>query len=69
MRCYFIKNGHIVGVEELPGLLDHEAVARAHVLFAERKTPADAFEVWERTRVVVRHPEPATPIEGEEPFS
>jgi hypothetical protein len=29
MRCFFMRSGHIAGVEELPGLSDEEAVAKA----------------------------------------
>ena len=56
MRCYFLTGGHIVSVEELAGLSDKEAVARAQVLFLECEIPAGAFEVWDQTRVIIRHP-------------
>jgi hypothetical protein len=52
MRCYFMRAGHIVGVELLDGLSDAEACERAHVLFSERKDRVEGFEVWERDRVV-----------------
>jgi hypothetical protein len=54
-----MKAGHIVGVEELPGLSDQEAVEKAHRLSAQRKDPLDGFEVWERARVVLQYPAPA----------
>ena len=60
MRCYFLSGGHIVSVEELTGLSDEAAVAKAHELYAERKALYEGFEVWERTRVVFRHPDPVT---------
>jgi hypothetical protein len=59
MRCYFMRDGHIEAVEELPGLADEEAIAKAHALFSGRKHVFEGFELWDRTRVLVRHPEPA----------
>jgi hypothetical protein len=59
MRCYFMRGGHIEAVEELTGLSDEEAIAKAHALFSERKHTFEGFEVWNRTRVLLRHPEPA----------
>jgi hypothetical protein len=59
MRCYFMRDGHIEAVEELPGLADDEAIAKAHALFAERRHSFEGFELWERSRVLVRHPEQA----------
>jgi hypothetical protein len=44
MRCYFMRGGHIVSVEELSGLSDDEATAKAHALFAERKELFQGFE-------------------------
>jgi hypothetical protein len=66
MRCYFLKAGHIVAVEELTGLLDEAAVAKAHELYAKRKTAYEGFEVWERARFVFRHPDRAIPQGGPE---
>jgi hypothetical protein len=60
MRCYFMRDGHIEAVEELPGLADEEAIAKAHALFSERKHVFEGFELWERSRVIIRHPEPAS---------
>jgi hypothetical protein len=59
MRCYFMRGGHIASVEELPGLSDEEAMAKADALFSERKHLFDGFELWDRARVIVRRPEPA----------
>jgi hypothetical protein len=59
MRCYFMRGGHIVSVEELSGLSDDEATAKAHALFAERKELFQGFELWDRTRFLVQHPTPA----------
>ncbi len=75
MRCYFLRGGHIVAVKELTGLSDKEAIVKAQVLFSESELPVGAFEVWDQTRVLIRHPpiaqEPAraggpAPMEGVE---
>jgi hypothetical protein len=51
--CYFLRDGHIAGVEMLPlGLSDEDAITRAHTLSSKRKGPFDGFEVWERARLV-----------------
>jgi len=53
MPCYFLRDGHVAGVEVLPlGLSDEGAIARAHVLLSKRKGPLDGFEVWDRARFV-----------------
>jgi hypothetical protein len=59
MRCYFMRGGRIEAVEELTGLSDDEAIAKAHALFSERKREFEGFELWNRTRVIIRHPEQA----------
>lgn len=60
MRCYFMRKGHIAGVEILPeGLSDAEAVERAKQVFAERQEQNvryDGFEVWDRARHIYRWP-------------
>jgi hypothetical protein len=61
MRCYFIRNGRIAAVEELPGLEDEEAVVQANSLYLDRKRLYDGFEVWDRTRFLIRYPE----VEGD----
>ena len=63
MRCYFMRGGHIAAVEELPGLADEEAVAKAHALFLERNHLFEGFEVWDRTRVLFRHRETEDPMD------
>ena len=52
MRCYFMRNGHIAGVEALYVKSDEEALEKAKALFEERKALFDGFEVWDRTRKV-----------------
>ena len=48
MQCYFLREGHLVGVEMLPpGLSDEDAIARARTLSSKRKGPFDGFEVWD----------------------
>jgi len=58
MRCFFMRSGHIAGVEELPGLSDEEAVAKSRELFYERKPrfAFDGFEVWQLDRMVIQYP-------------
>jgi hypothetical protein len=58
MRCFFMRAGHIAGVEELPGRSDEEAIAESRVLFEVRrvKFAYDGFEVWEKKRVLAQHP-------------
>jgi hypothetical protein len=58
MRCYFMRDGHIQEIELLTGLSDQEAIAKAHTLFSERGRRFDGFEVWDRARVIIRHPDP-----------
>ena len=51
--CYFLRDGHIAGVEMMSfGLSDEGAIARAHVLLSKRRGPLDGFEVWDRARFV-----------------
>jgi hypothetical protein len=50
-----------VAAEELTGLSDEEAVAKAHVLFSERKNLFDGFEVWDLARMLMGHPHPTPP--------
>jgi len=57
MRCYFLRDGRIAGVEVLPtDLSDEAAIARAHALARKRKGPLDNLEVWDYARFVFRHP-------------
>ena len=51
MLCYFLRDGHISGVETLPlGLSDEDAIiAWAHRLSSKR---FDGFEVWDHARFV-----------------
>jgi hypothetical protein len=59
MQCYFMRDGHIEAVEELPGVSEEEAITKAHALFSERKQHFEGFELWDRARVLIRHPAPA----------
>lgn len=56
-----MRGGHIEAVEELGRLSDGEAIAKAHALFSERKLLFEGFEVWNRTDMLIRYPEPVTP--------
>jgi hypothetical protein len=60
MRCYFIRDGHVVGIAMLPlGISDQDSIARAHQLSAKRKGRIDGFEVWDGARLVIRHSAPS----------
>jgi hypothetical protein len=58
MRCFFMRSGHIAGVEELPGLSDEEAVEKGRQLFDARKVEFsyDGFEVWKLAQVLIQYP-------------
>ena len=58
MPCYFLRDGHIAGVEIMPfGLSDDGAIARARILSSKRKGPLEGLEVWDHGRMVFRHPD------------
>jgi hypothetical protein len=58
MRCYFMKDGHIAGVEFLTAANDEALVAQAKKFFEKkRKDGAEGFEVWDGPRFVYRYPE------------
>jgi hypothetical protein len=42
-----MRAGHVAGVEMLAGLSDQDAIANAHLLFSERESRFDGFEVWD----------------------
>ena len=47
MGCYFLRDGHIVGVSMLPpGIPDEASIALAHKLAAKRSGRIDGFEIW-----------------------
>ena len=50
MRCYFMRDGHIAGVELLDVNSDEEAIEKSKALFEERKSKFEGFEVWDRAR-------------------
>jgi hypothetical protein len=53
MLCYFLRDGHVAGVEMLPlGLSDEDAITRANTLSSKRAGPFDGFEVWDHARFV-----------------
>ena len=59
MLCYFLRDGHIAGVEMPPlGLSDQDAITRAHTLSSKRKGHFDGFEVWHGGRVAFSYPDP-----------
>jgi hypothetical protein len=66
MRCYFMRDGHIAGVEEMPGLSDEEAIEKGRQMFEARKArfAYDGFEVWKLAQVLTQYP---APTEAQEP--
>ena len=58
MRCFFIKGGHVAGVEELPGLTAAQAIEMARKLYEARKEEFEGFEVWDGDRALYLFPEP-----------
>jgi hypothetical protein len=66
MRCYLMRSGHIEKVEELPGLSDRQAIEKAHAIFEASKHRFDGFELWDRARVIIRHPW-NTPVDEQGP--
>jgi hypothetical protein len=60
VRCYFMHDGIIEGVEELGDVKDADAVRLARELLAEPLIwqgglPPDVFEIWDGGRLVHRH--------------
>ena len=59
MRCYFMQDGHIAGVEILDRAEgDEGCIKRGHALFENRRKTqsADGFEIWDQARFVFRFP-------------
>ncbi len=58
MRVYFMKAGHIAGVEFLHQSTDEGRISEAEKLFAAKgKTAgAEGFEVWDGPRFVYCYP-------------
>ena len=57
MRCYYVRGGHIVDVDEVSGPSDEEAIGKAQALFSEREDLFEGFELWDGARVLIGHPE------------
>ena len=63
MRCYFMRDGHIVDVEPIEGARDDAdaidyGVRRFRIRVNENHEPLVGFEIWERTRFVYCFPTP-----------
>ena len=55
MRCYFLRNNKIEGVELLTPGPDEALIQQAKALFqANASQNYDSFEVWEARRLVYR---------------
>jgi hypothetical protein len=61
MRCYYVRGGHIVDVDEVSGPSDEEAIGKAQALFSEREDLFEGFELWDRTRMLIGYPQPSAP--------
>ncbi len=60
MRCYLMRGGHFVGVEDVEATTDAEAIQFAIKIFYDRQTadkrePYDGFELWAGDKIVHRH--------------
>jgi hypothetical protein len=64
LRCYFLRAGRIVGVEEMFGFSEYEAIEKGRILFETRRATADGFEIWDPDRVVMQHPKKIHPIDA-----
>jgi len=53
IRCFFIRDGRIVAVEDLPGLAEQEAIDIGKALFEQTGT-YDGIEVWNDSQRVFR---------------
>jgi hypothetical protein len=61
MRCYYMRGGHIVDVDEISGPSDEEAIEKAQALFSDREDLFEGFELWDRTRMLIGHPQLSDP--------
>jgi len=58
MRCYLLKDGHILAVEFLASGSDQELIEQAHGHFERRAAERfEGFEVWDAARRVYTWPE------------
>ena len=58
MRCYLMRHGHIGAVELVSDASDAAAIKEATGLFETRSKEGFAgFEIWDRARLVHRHPQ------------
>jgi len=62
MRCYFMKHGHIAGVEFMHCKTDEACIEEAREAYKLKGEPrgAEGFEVWDGPRFLYRYP-PAYP--------
>jgi hypothetical protein len=56
VRCYFLRDGRVGGVAHLTKTSDNVAIEQARILFEKHKDRCSGFEVWDRARLVYRHP-------------
>lgn len=63
MRCYFMRDGRIVDVDEIEGIRDDTeaieyGVRRFRLRVSDEHERLDGFEIWERSRFVYCFPTP-----------
>ena len=56
MRCYLLRGGRIAAVELLDAKSDEEAVEQCRMIFEQRKSKFEGFEVWDYARKVAHDP-------------
>jgi len=57
VRCHLMRSGQISAVEPLTDAADYAVIVQAEALFAKRTDGFTGFEVWDRTRLIHRHPQ------------
>jgi hypothetical protein len=63
MRCFFTRDGNIVGVEPLKTTSDADRIAESAALFENKGKlrGATGFEVWDGARLIHRSQEDTAP--------
>jgi hypothetical protein len=54
MRCFFMNEGHIKGVEPLTVSSDADAIKQGQALLRERADRFAGIEIWDKARRVYR---------------
>jgi hypothetical protein len=56
VRCYFMRDGHIAGIEMLPRTVGPRRSREGPQAVFKAQGRIDGFEVWDGARLVIRHP-------------